>query len=126
MRPYDVEYVTSNVLKVLVDCGSYAEQVTFYDLSRSLVSEQYQNPCFFDDEIVSYITHENELTLVWVKKIFDDTILLKEELDMGGIYTVGEYYVDIKNDVVTVKHCKGEDYHQVTEKFVLDMSGVEQ
>ena len=110
----------NDVLKLSKSFGSNAKFVTYYDLSKSIVSEEYQNIIYDDGELVIYIYYiDGEIgTHIVTKNIFDSKILLDEELDMGGIMST-DFKVNIEGKIITVEHVKGQNCETIVETFEL-------
>lgn len=112
----------NHVLKRLISAGTNVNFTTYYDLSRSLISDEYENVYYDDGELVVYIHYDNQndSTYVTAKKIFDSDFLLNEKLDLDGIFTT-DYHVEVKDNRVTVQHVKGPHYDDVVETFELSL-----
>lgn len=108
----------NDILKVSTGAGTNAQIVTYYDLSSSLVSSEYQNVYYDDGDLVVYIDYDKDKTFITAQKIFNSEVLLREELDMGGIFATN-FDVSVKDETITVEHIKGENYETITETFKL-------
>lgn len=113
------EYINNNILKFYYSYGTNATISRFYDLQNSLISEEYQEVCYSDENYVIYPSfNENGKTYINVCKLFDSKTIVEKELDTDGVF-ITTFDVKVDNNVVTVKHAKGVNNETIVETFNL-------
>ena len=112
-------YLNETVAKKTISYGTTnANEVTYYDLKKSVASPVYTDVYCDNSDIVICIKSVNDSSYLLVQSIFSGETLLKQDIDTGDVF-VTDFDVNINGDVIKVNHSKGVDYTTVTDTFYL-------
>lgn len=114
-----IKKVNEFILEYSISFGTNAVEYKYYDVKNGLASEAFQNIYYCQDNKVAYVDYRDTGTYICYKEIFEESFLINEKLDMGGIMTT-QFEVFIDKDILSVTHAKGKEYNEITEKFIIE------
>lgn len=113
-----IKKVSDFTLEYSISFGTNASEYKYYDVDKGISSETFQNVYYYQDNMIAYVEYIGNIAYICYKGVFDESLLLKEKLDMDGIMTT-QFEVSVGNNVLYVTHAKGNEYKEITEEYII-------